>query len=141
MLIKNNTKVNIVNLPGVEGYTGKVVGIAQDFSPIYVMYIVELDKRSDLVEYDCILMHSSNLEVIQDIQYPMLDINDPTGTKVIFDRPNSGWEYDKVYTKDNLTIGETYTVNYIDVGSFTSYVNLKEHPDKTFNTVCFSVVK
>ena len=40
-----------------------------------------------------------------------------------------------------LTVGELYTIDYMDVCSFVTYVYLKEFPNKHFNSVLFEEVE
>ena len=58
------------------------------------------------------------------------------GTKVIF-LNEGGFDNDTKEANKYLKEGETYTVDYIDVGGWISYVTLKECPNKSFNTVMF----
>lgn len=39
-----------------------------------------------------------------------------------------------------LTIGETYTIDYVDVGDWSTMVGLKEFPGKEFNSVLFEEI-
>lgn len=40
-----------------------------------------------------------------------------------------------------LTVGELYTINYMEVHSFVTYVHLEEFPDCYFNSVLFEEVE
>ena len=62
-ILKNGTKIKVIS-PGIEGITGEIVGVAYDLSPIFVTYIVKSDRRFYGIDYDCVLMQSSMVEVI-----------------------------------------------------------------------------
>lgn len=44
------------------------------------------------------------------------------------------------YYGELLEIGQTYTVDFIEVDSWVTYVYLKEFPDKHFNSVLFEEI-
>lgn len=62
------------------------------------------------------------------------------GTKIRY-TGTGGWDADKVHANQHLTIGEVYTVDIIDIGSWSSDVYLTEVPDIDFNTVMFEEVE
>lgn len=59
------------------------------------------------------------------------------GDKVRFAFPDDGYPNSIERDKELLTVGEVYTVDYVEVGSGISYVYLFEVPDEGFNTVKF----
>ena len=63
-LIPNFTQIMIDGTGDekLDGSVGRVVGIAQDFRPLYVMYIIDCP---GIIEYDCFLMHSAYVKVIR----------------------------------------------------------------------------
>jgi hypothetical protein len=68
-----------------------------------------------------------------------MDIYCEEGTKVKFIN-EGGWDGEFEEAKKYLKQGEMYTVDYVDIGGWTSYVTLKEFPTKEFNTVLFAEV-
>lgn len=61
----------------------------------------------------------------------------PVGTKVTYLDEN-GYDYDRRYAIDcGLIKGQQYTLESVDVGSWSSTVYVEEFPDKGFNTVMF----
>lgn len=64
------------------------------------------------------------------------------GHKVIVteETKNSGHDYDKEKVKKYLNVGEEYTVNYTDVGGWSTRVYLEEIEDVEFNSVNFEDV-
>lgn len=66
-----------------------------------------------------------------------MDIYAEPGTKVKFTNPNAGYSNDQAMVRDNLTVGETYTVLETRVGNFHTTVFLQEFPRLPFNTVMF----
>lgn len=69
-----------------------------------------------------------------------MDIRSPRGTKVRFSFPENGYKGDQDWAKRFLTVGNIYTVHFVDVSGWSSEVFLAEFPDKGFNTVLFSKV-
>lgn len=69
-----------------------------------------------------------------------MDINSPEGTKIIF-TANGGYDLQIDNAKNILSLNSVYTVQYIDIRDWCSYVTLKEFPDKIFNTALFEKVK
>lgn len=70
------------------------------------------------------------------VEEKSLDIYSAPGTRVRFSDKH-GSDYDVEFAKSCLIIGEVYTVKSIDVHSWISYVELKECPGKSFNSVLF----
>lgn len=64
-----------------------------------------------------------------------MDIYSPPGTKVVF-HGLGGYNNEKVCAEKSLVLGNTYTVQYIDVGRSSSTVKLQE-VEGDFNTVLF----
>lgn len=60
------------------------------------------------------------------------------GTKVIFDNPNNGYDFDIKRAKEHLIIGNVYTVDHTNVHSFSTSVYLEEFPKISFNSCLFS---
>jgi hypothetical protein len=73
-----------------------------------------------------------------DYQEPM-NIWSAEGEKVTFLGKN-GHDWEQVDAKKYLVAGQEYTVDWVEVGGWTSYVQLKEFPDETFNSVMFANV-
>ena len=65
-----------------------------------------------------------------------MDIYAKAGTKVRFLNAN-GFDAERQNARKYLLTDQTYTVDSIKVGSFVSYVRLKEYPQTMFNTVMF----
>jgi hypothetical protein len=65
-----------------------------------------------------------------------MNINTPQGGRIRYIGVN-GHDYDIVYANKFLEKGCTYTVDYVDINDWVSYVFLKEFPGKAFNTVMF----
>ena len=70
-----------------------------------------------------------------DYQDPM-DIYSEEGTKVIY-TGEGGYDHHKKHADKYLKVGETYTVDYTDVGGWNTDVYLKEVPNEGFNSVHF----
>lgn len=68
-----------------------------------------------------------------------MDIMSKPGTKVKFLNRN-GWDHERDGASEFLNTHDTYTVKYIRIGGWTSYVQLTEFPTKSFNTVMFENV-
>ncbi len=66
-----------------------------------------------------------------------MDIHAPHGTPVIFANPNSGYTHDQEMAARYLKVGETYTVEFTNVGNFQTHVGLREFPRVAFNSVLF----
>lgn len=64
-----------------------------------------------------------------------MDIYTRPGRKVIFTGCN-GHDHQREHANKVLSVGQAYTVKYIDVHSFCSYVELEEVPGE-FNSVMF----
>lgn len=69
-----------------------------------------------------------------------LRLDAASGTKVRY-TGEGGWDADKVHANKYLTVGEIYTVDIIDIGSWCSEVYLVEVPHLDFNTVMFEEVE
>lgn len=57
-----------------------------------------------------------------------------------FAHPDYGLELEGRQATELLTVGEVYTVNGIQVGQSSSYLNFREVPGEWFNTVLFEGV-
>lgn len=68
-----------------------------------------------------------------------MEIDTPSGEKVIMDSPDNGWPHDQqTIRKHGLVKGRAYTVESTEIhGSYTS-LYLVEFPGVRFNTVNFS---
>jgi len=77
-------------------------------------------------------------------QYPDLDIYAPPGTKVravyLDGKPYHGGKYDHENVEKHLKEGEVYTIANMDVGGWSTSVELVEVPGVSFNSVCLSPV-
>jgi hypothetical protein len=67
-----------------------------------------------------------------------VNIYAPRGSKVVFEYPDNGYDYDRKQCKTLLDVGATYTIESTIVGSFHTHVYLMEHPGVSFNSVMFS---
>ncbi len=70
-----------------------------------------------------------------------MSLDTPQGSKVQYAYPTNGYRSDQFHAVTHLTVGETYTVQYIDIGSTQSSVILEEFPHTEFNTVMFAPVE
>ncbi len=66
-----------------------------------------------------------------------MDIYAKPGTKVKFTNPDAGYEHDQLVARENLKVGNTYTILEIHVGGFHTNVFLREVPSVPFNSVMF----
>jgi len=73
-----------------------------------------------------------------EIQNPTMDIRSKPGTKVIFKYPENGSNSDIKWANGVLVVGETYTVENIQIEQSISLVDFKEFPEWQFNTVHFA---
>lgn len=69
-----------------------------------------------------------------------MDIYSKEGTKVGY-TGKGGYDSDKEHANKYLKVGEIYTVDYTDVGSYHTNVYLKEFLNKSFNSVHFVNIK
>lgn len=69
-------------------------------------------------------------------QSDSMDIYSAPGTRVVYMGIN-GYGSERDFANICLSIGGTYTVSMIDVGGWSSSVELLELPGKWFNTVMF----
>lgn len=69
----------------------------------------------------------------------MMDIYCEEGTKIRY-IATGGYDSEVPEANKYLEKDEIYTVDYVDIGGFISYVHLKEFPDRDFNTVMFEEV-
>lgn len=65
-----------------------------------------------------------------------MDIHSPQGTKVVF-TANGGMDGEIKYAKEQLVLGEIYTVRRTEVHSWSTDVYLEEFPDNCFNSCLF----
>lgn len=73
------------------------------------------------------------------LKHQPMSLNAKRGHKVTVTKETITWGYphDKEKAKEFLEAGETYTVEIIDAGDFSSTVVLQEIPNQRFNTVHF----
>jgi hypothetical protein len=62
------------------------------------------------------------------------------GHKVRCTNLTGGYDHHQETAKKHLAVGQEYTVEYTDVGSWHTDVYLKEFPDVNFNSVFFEDV-
>jgi len=72
--------------------------------------------------------------------YEWMPLDAQPGTKAIYTGHN-GTDADQRYADKHLTAGENYTVRRIDVGGWSSKVELEERPGLAFNAVHFALRK
>lgn len=65
-----------------------------------------------------------------------MDIYSKPGTKIVFTGEN-GSDWDKEHAFKHLEVGKEYTVKSIEVGGWSSLLELEEVPGVRFNTVHF----
>jgi hypothetical protein len=65
-----------------------------------------------------------------------MDIDSEPGSKVRYTN-TGGYDHDRRSANEVLKEGEVYTVGRIEVGNWSSYVELEEVSGKSFNTVMF----
>lgn len=70
-----------------------------------------------------------------------MNIHTEPGAKIRYAYTSTGFLSDQEGAKKHLKRGQVYTVAQIDVHSSISYVELREIPGITFNTVMFSNVR
>lgn len=70
--------------------------------------------------------------------FPTMDLETEKGSSVIFSYPDHGMTSDIERAEKYLNEGNVYTVESVTVGNSRSYVELKEIPGISFNTVQFS---
>ena len=68
-------------------------------------------------------------------------IHSERGSKVKVVDINNGYDYDAMHAQKYLKLGETYTVDSIEIGGWCSYITLVEMPYKKFNSVHFKLIK
>jgi hypothetical protein len=69
-----------------------------------------------------------------------MDIYSKKGTKVKY-TGEGGYDHHKKHADKYLKTGETYTVDYTDVGGWHTDVYLEEVPTQAFNSVHFVKIK
>ncbi|QQG45964.1 MAG: hypothetical protein HYY55_03210 [Candidatus Niyogibacteria bacterium] len=89
---------------------------------------------------NCALVGREEDDTPKDPMTPSMDLDTKPGEKVLFDKPNSGYEHDSATARKHLNIGDTYTVERVEVADWSSEVFLKEVPDVGFNTTHFQNV-
>ena len=62
------------------------------------------------------------------------------GCKVKVVTLNAGYEHEEKEAKSLFQLGDIYTVESVEVGSWSSEIELKEFPNKKFNSVFFGRV-
>ena len=77
-------------------------------------------------------------------EYPNLDIYAPPGTRVravyLDGKPYHGEKYDQETVVKHLKEGGVYTIANMNVGGWSTSVELVEVPGVSFNSVCLSPV-
>lgn len=89
---------------------------------------------------NCALVGREEDDTPKDPSTSPMDLDTKPGEKILFDKPHSGYEYDTEHAKKHLVIGDTYTVERVEVADSSSEVFFKEVPDVGFNTVHFQNV-
>lgn len=69
-----------------------------------------------------------------------MSLDTKPGDKVLFDKPNQGYEHDTERATNHLTVGDQYTVEHLEVAKWSSEVFFKEVPGVGFNTIHFQNV-
>ncbi|MEX0917753.1 MAG: hypothetical protein WDZ93_01200 [Candidatus Paceibacterota bacterium] len=77
----------------------------------------------------------------KDPSTPSMSLKTNTGDKVLFDKPNQGYEHDSALALAHLVVGQQYTVERIEVAEWSSRVFFTEVPRVGFNTVHFQNVQ
>lgn len=72
------------------------------------------------------------------LKYDWMGIHAAPGTSVIYTGFN-GYDSDREYAEKFLKVGHRYTVSHIEIGGWSSDVELEEVPGKKFNTVHFAL--
>lgn len=67
-----------------------------------------------------------------------MDIYAKEGSKVVFDKPDAGYQGAVEKAAKHLTVGSTYTVERTEVGGWSTDVYLKEVEGVSFNSCMFS---
>lgn len=70
-----------------------------------------------------------------------MSLETKSGDKVLFDKPNQGYEHDAEHALKHLVVGKQYTVDRLEVAAWSSEVFFKEVPGIGFNTVHFKNVQ
>lgn len=66
-----------------------------------------------------------------------MNIYSKIGSKVVFAYPENGDKWDIEEAQKYLTLGDTYTIEKIDIHNWKTDVVLKEFPEIYFNSVQF----
>ena len=66
-----------------------------------------------------------------------MELFTPENKKVRFSFPKNGYDHDTKYSLEHLQVGAIYTVHKTNVHDFSSSIELKELPGKTFNLIQF----
>jgi len=67
-----------------------------------------------------------------------MDINGPSGTKVVYAYPRAGFDYCNDVARKYLVLGQTYTVERTEPACFVTNVYLQEVPGVIFNSTLFA---
>ncbi len=70
-----------------------------------------------------------------------MSVETKVGEKVLFDKPNQGYEHDTKRALKHLVVGNEYTIDWLKVAEWSSEVFFKEVPGVGFNTVHFKNVE
>jgi hypothetical protein len=80
---------------------------------------------------------TSKMPVAPRTSHEFADNNEPKGTKVIYAHPNKGYLNHKERAAAYLKVGEAYTIESTDEGSWHTDFYLQEFPGISFNSVLF----
>lgn len=71
-----------------------------------------------------------------DNTFQPMRINVPEGTRVKFMNEN-GYDRERERAARILSIEDTYTIDWIEIGGWRTEIYLKEFPNESFNSVMF----
>ncbi len=66
-----------------------------------------------------------------------MDIKSEKGVKIVFNRPDNGYNHQKEAAKKHLEVGKEYTVVRTEISDWHTDVYLEEVPKIAFNSVMF----
>lgn len=85
----------------------------------------------------CKACHDLHKIVIKHKNHEAMGLDTPKGAKVVYHNPLNGHSGDIIDARKTLELGREYTVRSMDVGDYSSTVELLENPGKRYNTVLF----
>lgn len=59
------------------------------------------------------------------------------GDKVVYKNPDNGYTHDQEKAREHLELGQTYTLDHVDIDAFYTAFYLIEVPGIAFNSVLF----